>query len=250
LQNIYASAIQSGLGFLEGLRTSENLNKFWETMDQTIDHEVYTQSQYLMYTLYTVLGSIDKADAVKANNDFFAPAGDRPGIALDRFCVIVKDTQNFAANRLRTQAAQYAEDCVALMGLYCKLREHEKLWPVTRRLRHFPSSDDCFAQLVSYYDPNLGFFPNKSGLSEMYKISLFSVLASRVRDQQWTDQLVRRLTDTQSKNGGWKTHWISRNTPNPTGTTENLETTALSILALHLSQSPSNSNDPKTSENL
>lgn len=184
MQDIYASAIQSGLGFLEGLRTSENPNKFWETMDPTIDHKVYTQGQYLMYVLSTVLGSTDKAEAVKANNDFFAPAGDRLGIALDRFCVIIEDKQDFAANRLRTQVAQYAEDCVALTGLYCKLREREKLWPITRRLKQFSSSNDCFTRLASYYDPNLGFFPNKSGPSELYKISLFSILASKAPNQQ------------------------------------------------------------------
>lgn len=227
--------INNGLGFLELLRTSENKHKFWETLDPKIDHKVWPQSQYLMYVLFTVLGNASEASGVKANNDFLEPAGDREGLALDRFCIIIEDKDSYALNRISNQANRYSEDCISLLGLYCQEREKEKLWPIKNLRYRLPSSEKCVTQLAGYYDNELGFFSNQSKPAELYKLSLFAIFAAKAFNQEWCRKLTDRLMETQSDNGGWKTHWIGRMTPNPVGTVENLETTALSLMALSLS---------------
>jgi hypothetical protein len=227
--------IRNGLAFLDKLRSESNPHQFWETLDPQIDHKIWPQSQHLMYVLYTILGMHEQAKRVKESNDFFVPPEDRPGKALDRFCILIEDKENFNHKRICDEADGGAADCIALMGLHSLLEENNGfLSLILRFLRSLsgkkPKSEKYFQRLESMYDSNLGFFSE----GELFKISLFEILAKKIGKTDWQDILVKRLIETQSDNGGWKTHWIGPITPRPIGTVENLESTALSIIALHI----------------
>ncbi len=175
------------------------------------------------------------AKSVKKNNDFYVQPGDRPGEALDRFCILVGDIDNFAYNRIKAEAEEGATDCIALIGIYSLLTEH-KGW-IGRMLRFLgkifgikSKTEKYFDRLKRMYDLKLGFFRG----GELFKISLFCIFSKKMEDKKWSDILVKRLTETQSDNGGWKTHWIGPTEPRPIGTVENLESTAISIIALYL----------------
>ena len=84
------------------------------------------------------------------------------------------------------------------------------------------------------YDQEKGFLIEYGEIAELYKLSLFGIFAKKIGNNEWSKTIDNRLRETQSNNGGWKSHWIGRTVPGPVGTTENLETTALSITALYL----------------
>ena len=231
--------IKKGLAFLDRLRSESNHHKFLETLHPQIDHEIWPQSQYMMHVLFTILGMADLAKKVKENNDFYEHPRDRDkdedAKALDRFCILINDTDNFALQRLTRQANASYPDCIALMGLYLIITERKDF--IGKIIRFFLSlfrikseSEKYFTKLEEMYDPKLGFFQG----GELYKLSLFGIFAKKLEKTEWINIITKRLKETQSENGGWKTHWVGPTEPRPIGTVENLESTALSIIALYL----------------
>lgn len=228
--------IKKGLEFMGKLRSESNPYQFWETLDPSIDYKIYTQSQYLAYVLYIVLGTQEEAKHIQDNNDFNAPAGDRPGKANDRFCVLIGDLESFAYDRISAEARDGHADSIALMGTYSLLSEKRSSrlvrWVQSRK--GGISSRGFLESLGKMYDQEKGFLTEYGEIAELYKLSLFGILAKKIGNKEWSGTIDNRLRETQSNNGGWKSHWIGRTIPRPVGTTENLETTALSIIALYL----------------
>jgi hypothetical protein len=156
-------------------------------------------------------------------------------VANDRFCVLIGDLESFAYKRISAEAKDGHADSIALMGMYSHFRERRgsRLARWTGMQKVGESSKSLFDTLTEMYDREEGLIVEKSPERELYKLSLFGIFAKIVGSRQWGDVVDRRLRETQSDNGGWKTTWIGRTTPRPVGTVENLETTALSVIALY-----------------
>jgi len=229
--------IKKGLEFVDKLRSEKNRYQFWETLDPDIDHKIWSQSQYLAFVLFTVIGMEKEAKHIQENNDFNAPAGDREGRANDRFCVLIDDSESFAYKRISAEAKDGHADSIALMGMYSLVKERRgsRLTRWLQRRKNGMDSHASVDRLRAMYDQEKGFLIESGEIAELYKLSLLGILAKKIGNREWVDTIDNRLRETQSNNGGWKSHWIGRTEPRPIGTTENLETTALSIIALYLS---------------
>ena len=222
---------------MDKLRSEKNRYQFWETLDPDIDHKIWSQSQYLAFVLFTVIGMEEEAKHIQENNDFNASAEDREGRANDRFCILIGDSDDFAYDRILAQAKDGHADSIALMGM-CSLVKETRGSRFTRWLQRRKDGMDSRASVDSLramYDREKGFLVESGEIAELYKLSLFGILAKKTGNREWAYTIDNRLRETQSNNGGWKSHWIGRTEPRPIGTTENLETTALSIIALYLS---------------
>ena len=225
--------IISALNFINKLK-AEKEDVYWEVLDSGHgDHKVWPQSQFLLYALFTKLGLHDQnylasAARIICNNDLTVWAVDRLIRAGERFCILLGDTEDFYLKDCRLGSVLPHSDENALLLLY-RLLTNEKT-----------DADNLFGNLEEMWDDEVNMLgmdaadrSKEKPQYAVYKTSLFGIAAKAIGNSKWASIVQSRLRQLQTGSGpcsgGWKTEMLPRGTLDGA---ENIETTALSIIAL------------------
>lgn len=230
--------IQEALQFIDGLREDDNRVSYFEVTEVThSEHEIFPQTQYLLYITFNHLGLTQQAARIAGAHDFSKPdtvdltRNGRP--ANDTYCVLEKKLEPF---RLAGKMESDYNDEMALLSIYWL----ERKLPIIGNRLYRKNADRIWNKLLSRYDRIKGVLemdpaekeikPTKpQPLHAVFKLALFGILARKMADLGTLHSVQSTLRQWQHVKGGWETDRTMELNPNGVA---NLETTCLSILAL------------------
>ena len=217
-------AISRALKFIDTLRVNDSRSEYYEVAElDHSEHRVYNQSQYLLTLLFKKVGRIDLAQAIRRKHRPDEPDNDLPRrkghIACDRWCILEGDIAPFY---LKNRINSSYNDEKALLALYWLEKGSQG------------NAKRIWKQLHSRYDSLQGVLKmdkadRERSLYPVYKVALLGILARKMNKPDIAGSVEGSLRRWQNTGGGWETD----RTPilRPDGVA-NIETTALSILAL------------------
>jgi len=238
LRQIGDRPVEDALDFIDSLRVDETRCEYYEVAEQNhSEHLVFNQSQYLLSVMFKLLRREDLFQRIRRRHDPKEPDNDpkrRGHIAKDRFCVLERDIERFY---LAGKTDAENNDEIALLALYWLSKKH----PLLGNALHRGIIDKLWRKLQSRYDPVRGVLAmdgadrdvaQQRGLKELYpvyKVALFGILAKEMKETNILAKVREKLKEWQHYRGGWETDRNGDMKPNGVA---NVETTALSILAL------------------
>ena len=218
------SSIERALHFIDSLRVDETRSEYFEVAERNhTEYKVYNQSQYLLSVMYKRLGLYDRMEAIRKKPDPEERDNDprrKRHKAKDRFCILEGDIKSFYLAKRR--GSKYNDE-MALLALYWFAKERNR------------SAKKLWERLHSRYDSSRGVLKmDKADLERnlypVYKVALFGILAKQMDDASIVREVQTNLRKWQHRAGGWET---DRTINLKADGVANIETTALSILALH-----------------
>lgn len=225
------SAIQNALKFIDGLRADDTRTSYYEIYENDPnERKEFPQSQYLLYITFKQIGLQELAGKIASRYDFSAVETVDPNRqgrpANDCFSVLEGKIEPF---RHAGKRDCKNNDEKALLSMYWLQRKDPLRGWLYRRY-----ADDIWKQLAAKYDPSRGVLEmdcadQKKQLYSVFKVALFGILAKRIDKTEVLASVQTKLRDWQDESGGWKTDRTIELQPDGYA---NLETTAMSILAL------------------
>jgi hypothetical protein len=228
-------AISKALRFIDGLKQDNSAGSYYEVAEvEHSEHEVFPQTQYVLYITFNLLNLRDQASAIAKAHDFTAPdlvdltRHGRP--ANDTYCVLEGDIKPY---RLMNQKDSEYNDEMALSAIHWLERKQ----PLIGNVFYRRNADTFWKKLQGRYNASIGFLEmdpaeksrKPAPLHAVYKLSLFGILARRMMGHDMLSNVRANLRQWQDASGGWITDRTLDLAPDGVA---NLETTCLSILAL------------------
>ena len=230
MASISDGAIQKALKFIDGLATDDRTSYYEIYENDPNERKEFPQSQYLLYVTFNEIGLQELSSKIASRYDFSAVDTVDPNRAgrpaNDCFCVLEGKIEPF---RHAGKRDCKNNDEKALLSIYW-LQRKDRL----RGWLYRGYADDVWRQLAAKYDPSRSVLEmdcadQKKQLYSVFKVALFGILAGKMGETELLASVRTRLRDWQDESGGWKTDRTIDLQPQGYA---NLETTALSILAL------------------
>ncbi len=250
--------IKKALQFIDARRTSPDRHSYWEIEEQNdTEYKIFKQTQYLLSILFK---NVDRADLAQKIRTVHSPHNDdndpnrKDRKAGDAYCVLDKTNEVLPKFYLEECKDALNNDEKVLLALYWLKKKYvynnwreefldfligiigEKI--KDKKMREYrDNANRLYHSLKQMYRPDGVLEMDKADSEKnqysIYKVALLGILANKMNDMDVLQRVKKSLVYWQqqsNRNGGWITDLTA---DLKLIGLANVETTALSILALN-----------------